>query len=267
MRTVPLLLLLLPALALAATTNRPAPPRVLSLFVPANNAVFYAAQHAGAAAPSSLNAVIALPEGFDPKQPWPLLLVTAPSGASAVQALRGYTNVALAEGWLVAAVDGPKVSVQKDDSVFAWAMISALVEHTRRLWPQSRTWPLACAGFSGGAKRAAMTAANLTRQHDPVLGGFMGGCNEDRATVGLYVARPGESFLDVPMFLSNGRNDPIAGLSSGLQVKQSMEQVGFRNVRLQSHAGGHQLDTNDLRAALQWFRPRPATPARQPVQP
>jgi hypothetical protein len=33
-----------------------------------------------------------------------------------------------------------------------------------------------------------------------------------------------------------------------------MEQTGFRKVRLEIYAGQHQLDTNHLRLALQWFR-------------
>ncbi len=250
-------LLLGPALAFAGATNPPvlAPPRVIQLAVPANNAAFTEAGRAGVSGFTSLKAVVALPAGFDARKSWPVLLVTAPSGGSAVQSLRGYTNVALAEGWIVTAVDGPPVDFKKDHSTFAWAMISSLLEQLRRSWPQSQQWPLACAGFSGGAKRAAMTAANLMRQGDKVIGVFMGGCNEDRALTGLELARPGPAFLDVPMFLSNGQNDPIAGPRYGATVKQSMERDGFRKIRLEIYTGQHQLDTNQLRAALQWFRP------------
>jgi predicted esterase len=248
-------LFLCPALSFAAVTNTLVPAKVIQLNVPVNNGAFIEAQRAGVANLASLKAAIALPEGFDPRKPWPILIVTASSGASAVRAWSGYTNVALREGWIVAAIDGPKVSEEKDTYKFSRAMISALMEHLRRSWPQSKTWPVACAGFSGGGKRASMTAADLLAARDNVIGVFMGGCNTDRASDGLYVSAPGKAFLELPIFLSNGLNDPIAGAQRGMEVKRSMEQTGFLKVRLEIYPGQHQLDSNHLRLALQWFRP------------
>ncbi|HEY0549137.1 MAG TPA: hypothetical protein VGF13_06010 [Verrucomicrobiae bacterium] len=254
------LLCLCPALSFAAATNSPAPVKVIQLTVPANNGAFFEAQRIGVPNLTSLKAVIALPVGFDPRKPWPILLVTSPSGGSAVQSWTGYTNVALHEGWIVTAVDGPKSTVKQDTYLFSRAMISALMEHLRRTWPQSKTWPIVCGGFSGGAKRAAMTAADLAAARDNVIGIFMSGCNTDRATDGFYVSKPSLAFFDVPVFLSNGVGDPIANPQHGAIVKQSMEQNGFRKVRLEAHPGQHQLDTNHLRLALQWFRPAPGQP-------
>lgn len=253
------MLLVLPVLACAQTaaTNAPAPARIVQVQVPVNNAAAIESQKIGLGGVTTLRAVLALPAGFDARRSWPVLLVTAPSGASAVQSLGGYTNTALALGWVVVAVDGPRVKVEQDNNVFAGAMISCLLEFLRHSWPNSAQWPFACAGFSGGAKRAAMTAAQMMRQRDVVIGVFMGGCNEDRATAGYNVSRPGNAFLDLPMFLSNGTRDPIADMSKGALVKQLMEQTGFRNVRLESYDGGHRLDTNQLRQALEWFRPPP----------
>jgi hypothetical protein len=108
---------------------------------------------------TSLRAVVDLPAGFDHRKPWPVLLVCAPSGASAVSATRAFTNIALSSGWIVVAVDGPRVAVEQDDSTFAWEMVSCLLNYLRNSWPQSQQWPFACGGFSGGAKRAAMVAA------------------------------------------------------------------------------------------------------------
>jgi predicted esterase len=247
--------LFLPSLACAAVTNSLAPARVFRLTVPANNAAFFEAQRAGVPNLTLLQAVVALPEGFDPQKPSPLLLITASSGASAIQAWRAYTNVALAEGWIVAAVDGPKVVEARDTHTFSRAMISALFEQLRRSWPQSKQWPVACAGFSGGGKRAAMTAADLVQRGDKVIGVFIGGSNRDRSTDGYHVSRPGPAFLELPFFLSNGLNDPIAGPQPATEAKQSMEQNGFRKVRLEFHAGQHNLDSNHLRTALRWFRP------------
>lgn len=255
MRILSMWPVLCPALAFAAVTNSTAPAKIIELNIPANNAAFVEASRAGVNGITSLKAVVALPEGFDSRKPWPVLIVTAPSGSSAMQSMRGYTNVAFAQGWVVAAVDGPKVSVEKDNSSFAWAMISCLLEQLRRSWPASKQWPFACGGFSGGAKRAAMTAANMMHQGDNVIGVFMGGCNEDRATTGYNISHPGSAFLDVPMFLSNGLNDPIAGPQQGAKVRQLMEQTGFRKIRSETYNGQHQFDTNQLRIALEWFRP------------
>lgn len=266
MRATFLAAFLLPAAAMAQnvtngtvvgrTTNGPAPARIIEIKVAANIAANAEATRVGIPGILSLRGFMALPAGFDLRRAWPVLIVTAPSGASAVQSASGYTNVALGRGWIVAAVDGPKVRTEQDTSTFAWAMISSLVDQLHTSWPQSRQWPFACAGFSGGAKRAAMTAANMMRQRDQVIGVFMGGCNEDRATTGYQISSPGPRFLNVPMFLSNGANDPIAGPTYGGKVKALMEQTGFNNVRLEIYNGQHRLDTNQLRMALEWFRPK-----------
>jgi hypothetical protein len=251
------LALLAPSLGLGApaSTNPASPPKIIQLSVPLNGRAAVEVNRAGLRGATALKGIVALPQDFDPRRSWPVLLVTAPSGSSAVRSLSSYTNVALAQGWVVAAIDGPKVNVEKDNNVFAWAMISSLLDQLRLSWPQSKGWPFACAGFSGGAKRAAMTAAEMMRQRDVVIGVFMGGCNEDRATLGYQISRPGDGFLGVPMFLSNGTRDPIAGALQGSTVKQSMEQTGFRKVRLESYDDQHRLDTNQLRIALEWFRP------------
>ena len=253
-------LFLCPALSFAAANNSAIPAKVIQLNVPANNGAFIEAQRIGVPNLATLKAVIALPEGFDPKKPWPILLVTASAGASAVQSWPAYTNVALREGWIVTAVDGPKAMPEQDTYLFSRAMISALLEHLRRSWPQSKTWPIVCGGFSGGAKRAAMTAADLVAARDNVIGVFMSGCNRDHATQGYRVSNPGPAFRDIPMFLSNGLGDPIANPQHGATVKQSLEQNGFRRIRLEAHAGQHQLDTNHLSVALQWFRPPQGQP-------
>ena len=147
------MLFFFPALACAqiAATNAPSPARIVEIKVPVNNAAAVESQKIGLGGVTTLRAVLALPAGFDARRAWPVLLVTAPSGASAVQSLGAYTNVALAAGWVVAAVDGPRVKVEQDNNIFAGAMISSLLEYLRRSWPSSAQWRFACAGFSGGA--------------------------------------------------------------------------------------------------------------------
>ena len=241
--------------AQSTATNQPVPARVIEIKVPINNLALREINRAGIPAPGTLKGMVALPPAFDPRKPWPVLLIVSPSGSSAVQSLSAYSDVVLASGWVAAAVDGPKVKMEQDNNVFAWGMNSSLLDQLRVSWPQSKLWPFACAGFSGGAKRAAMTAAEMMRQRDTVIGVFMGGCNEDRATLGYQISNPGAAFLNVPMFLSNGTRDPIAGPAFGAKVKALMEQTGFTRIRLETSDDQHRLNTNHVRMALEWFQP------------
>jgi len=99
-----------------------------------------------------------------------------------------------------------------------------------------------------------VTTAEAARHGDTVVRVFMGGRNEDRATPGYNVSHPGVAFLDVPKFLSNGTRDSIAGASASATVRQSMEQIGFRRVRLEGFDDQHLLIAEQLWMALQWFR-------------
>ena len=96
--------LLLTAVSVCAQSSTSLPPRIVEIKVPANIAANAEASRAGVPGVLALKAVVALPQGFDPRLTWPVLLITAPSGASAVQSLGAYTNTALALGWVVTAV-------------------------------------------------------------------------------------------------------------------------------------------------------------------
>jgi hypothetical protein len=186
-------------------------------------------------------------------KPCPLLIISVPSGGSAIGWMGSITNTALTEGWAVLAANGPKVDVNDDTILFGWAMLSSVLDHFSRIWPQSKQWPAACAGFSGGAKRSAAVAAAMTHEGWRVVGVFMGGCNEDRATPGLQLFQPGERFKQVPFFLSNGTSDPIANPQHAAAVVESMRRSGFRILRLENYEGGHRLNNDHLAEALRWF--------------
>jgi hypothetical protein len=203
---------------------------------------------------SQVRGALLLPDKFDLRKPWPLLIVSVPSGGQSIPYMRAYTNAALALGYAVLAADGPQVPAEVDSIQFGWAMLSSALEQMNRNWPPTKNWPMACAGFSGGAKRAGSMAAALVQQNARVIGIFMGGANEDRATLGLQLYKPGERFKQVPIFLSNGANDPIAGPEPAASVKQSMMETGFRNIRSESYEAGHRLDEANLKEALRWFK-------------
>ena len=50
--------------------------------------------------------------------------------------------------------------------------------------------------------------------------------------------------------ISSGRNDGIARPDAEREMQGSLIHLGFRNVRLSSFYGGHELDCSDLREAL-----------------
>jgi len=235
-----ILLVLLPLASLAQGlrfgTNIAAPGQI----------IYFAARQAKGA--------LVLPEGYtNLLQPARLLVVSVPSGGSSISWMPSVTNVALSQGWAVLAADGPKVAVNDDTIQHGWSMLSAVLQELARTWPQAKRWKVACAGFSGGAKRSAAVGAAMTKDGWRVVGVFMGGCNEDRATTGMSLFQPGPTFKSVRMFLSNGDNDPIAGIEYGERVKASMMRSGFSNVRLEHYPGEHRLNKEHLRDALLWF--------------
>lgn len=208
--------------------------------------IYFSAQRAKGA--------LVLPAGYtNLLKPSRLLVLSVPSGGSAISSMPGVTNVALSQGWAVLAADGPKIPANEDTIQVGWSMLSSVMRELARTWPQAKQWPVACGGFSGGAKRSAAVAAALVRDGWRVVGVFMGGCNEDRATTGLTLFQPGPAFKRVPMFLSNGENDPIANMDYGSRVRDSMTRSGFVTVRLESHPGEHRLHKEHLREALIWF--------------
>ena len=197
---------------------------------------------------------LVLPEGYtNLLKPGRLLVLSVPSGGSAISALPGITNVALSQGWAVLAADGPKVAVEDDTIQRGWSMLSSVLQELARTWPQSKRWKVACAGFSGGAKRSAAVAAAMTKDGWRVVGVFMGGCNEDRATLGMSLFQPGPAYKKVSMFLSNGDSDPIANVEAGTRVRDSMARSGFQNIRLEHYPGEHRLNKDHVREALMWF--------------
>ncbi len=235
-------------------TNVVQPGRVIEFTAPLNGNARMEASALRLTMPAARGAFVA-PAGLtNLLKPCPLLIVSVPSGGSAIRSLPSITNTALNAGWAVLAADGPKVD-QNDDTVqFGWAMLSSALEQFHRTWPPSKQWPVACAGFSGGAKRSATVAAAMVKEGYQVIGIFMGGCNEDRVTLGLQLYQPGDRFKLVPIFLSNGASDPIANPTHAETIAESMRRSGFQKLRLESYDGGHRQNTEHLAQALQWFR-------------
>jgi hypothetical protein len=257
LRQTIVLLILLPGTLSGQTiwlgTNRVTPGQITEFAVAPNARAGMEAATAGRRI-TMVKGAVAVPDGFNLIKPRPILIVSVPSGGSAIRAVPGYTNAALPAGWLVIAADGPHVAVEEDTVQWGWGVLSSALDYVWRSWPQTKTWPVATAGFSGGAKRSATVAAAVMKEGRAVIGIFMGGCNEDRLTLGLQLYRPGEAFKQLPVFLSNGGADPIAGPQHLAPALESMRRSGFGNIRNETYQGGHQLNNEQLGLALRWFK-------------
>lgn len=201
---------------------------------------------------------LVLPEDWAERPVVPILIVCSPSGAPAIPSIRAYTNAALSEGWAVLAADGPRLSMERDTVFWNWAVVESALEYVNTMIPRSRNWPLAVGGFSGGGKRAPCVAAAAMAAKRPLKGVFLGGTNEERASLGALWFSAGPAFLTTPMLLSNGLSDPIAEAGYGVAIQTAMEKAGFRQVRALSYPGAHSLYSDHVRVALRWFGGGPA---------
>jgi hypothetical protein len=201
----------------------------------------------------AVRGALVVPEKFDPRKSWPVLVIDSPGNGSPIDAMRGFTNVAWQSGWLVLAADDLPGKPKRDSFAWRWTLISSALDYVHKFWPGSRDWPMACAGFSGGAKMSAFTAAHLVQAKYRVIGLFLGGCNDDMASLAYQQIQPGENYKTVPVMLSSGAGDAIATPAQHESVKSSMLREGFTNVWLETHQGAHALDTNHLQRALEWF--------------
>jgi predicted esterase len=87
-----------------------------------------------------------------------------------------------------------------------------------------------------------------------LCGFFLSGINEDRLSDAYRNYKPGGNFLDTPVWLSSGMNDHVATTGAHDQVSRSLQRTGFKRVRLERFAGGHQLKKSEVQRALRWFR-------------
>jgi hypothetical protein len=204
--------------------------------------------------PQNGRAVLIFPPGFDPSRTWPLLIVTSTTDfrRTSVMDTDWYRRPALAEGYVVLGSDAT-ISAHVDSTPWRLAMLAAALDAIRKDWPQSAKWPVVFAGFSGGAKRSGFMGAMLANKVN-LKGFFLSGINDDRLSVAYKDYHPGGGFLNTPIWISSGNLDPIATPALSDQVRLSLGRTGFKQVRLERFAGGHQLKMSEVRLALRWFR-------------
>lgn len=234
-----------------------APGATVRVSVPLNDTEKSYVAEGGNAVPAYTVATLAVPGGFDPAKTWPVLVVFSSSQnqfPSWFDLICWYRKTALAEGWVLLAGDGPKPPPRLDSSGWRAGHILAALDALHRSFPGSKNWPIACAGQSGGAKRASYLAPLLAAAGYRVTGIFLEGMNEERITDSYRRFNPGRDFLRTPIFLSSGVRDIIATLDQQNAVENSMRRTGFENIRHSTFPGGHQVLPRELREALRWFR-------------
>lgn len=214
------------------------------------------AAQGGNPTPTQGRAFVSFPPGFDPARPWPILVVTSTSdfGRTSPMDAPWYRPPADAEGWVVLAPDAvgkPRI----DSTPWRLGALAAALEAVRKEWPQSRRWPVAFAGFSGGSKHGATMGAMLAKGGVVRPAGFfLSGMNEDRLGQGYQTYRLPDSFRSVPVWLSSGRSDTVATPADQERVRASLVKLGFSRVRLESFPGDHAVSRMEVRRALRWFR-------------
>jgi len=214
------------------------------------------AEQGGNLVPASAVAVLATPANFDPRKSWPVLIICSTSDfkrQNRDDLVQFYRRVGLAEGWVLLAGDGPQ-RARIDTAGWRLAMTMAAIDALHRSFAGSEKWPMACAGFSGGAKGAGSIAPVLARRGCRITGLYLTGVNQDYLSPGYARAQPGADFLMTPIYVSAGRDDRIATVEQQYDVAGSIKRTGFNQIRIGTFHGGHEVNDAQTSIALRWFR-------------
>ena len=232
------------------------PGGTLEIQFPIDKSIQEVVAQGGNPRPTQGRALVSFPKGFDPARTWPILIVLATSdaGRTNIEDAPFYQKPAMAEEWIVLA-SGATITTRLDSVGWRLAHLAAALQALRKQWPQSAYWPVAFAGFSGGAKLSGVIGAMMasTNAVKP-CGFFLAGINDDRLSAAYKDYHPSANFLNVPIWLSSGMNDPRAPYGAHERVRASLVNTGFRRVRLEPFPGGHEVDAAQVQLALRWFR-------------
>ncbi len=220
------------------------------------------ASERGNTPPANAVAMLAVPPGFDPHKSWPVLVVFATDDFKRLNRddlVDIYRRDALGAGYVVLAGDGPGFP-RHGASAWRAGMTLAALEALYRSFPGSSRWPVACAGYSGGAKQTGDLAPLLALAGCRMMGIYLTGINVDRLSPAYLAWKPGKDFLHTPVFISVGRDDKVAPPYTQGAVAASLRQTGFDHVRLETFLGGHWVKRTHLQEALRWFKTGGAEP-------
>lgn len=202
--------------------------------------------------------LLAVPNEFNPgTKSYPLLIVsaTADGAASSIATSGRFLREALAQDFVVMAVDGefgkPTLG---DPPPYRWALVAAGRDALEKEWPGAKKWPVATGGTSGGGGYASYNALKLVQERADFIGLFLAVSGWTPAKFVKDVSGlPVSVAHKMPIFLSAGDKDETATRKVTDQAQHEMEHEGFKNLRYEHFDGGHQLYEPHLQAALSWF--------------
>lgn len=242
------------AATLAGQIVRPA--GTLEIQFPIEKSFQDVAAQGGNPRPTQGRALVSFPKGFDPARSCPILVVTSTADANRTSLMDEpfYERPATVEGWIVLATDAT-IRPRDDSATWRLGPLGGALELIHKQWPQSKQWPVAFAGFSGGAKSSQVLGALLASSGGiKICGFFLAGINDDRLGPAYKLFHLSSDFLNVPIWLSSGMNDPRAPYGAHEHVRASLVNTGFKRVRLEPFPGGHEVDAAQVQLALRWFR-------------
>lgn len=201
-----------------------------------------------------------VPPGFDPTKSWPVMIISVTDTGrsqgkfpSSVKSMGAYIQAARSQKWVLLAADCPGYltpGLPFNRCALAEAALEALAD----AWPASKQWPIATAGYSGGAKYSGWLGGWFSECGRNVLGMFMAGCNEDMASRALQELRPSKKIFNrTKVFLSIGSRDVIAGPDKAEAVVKSLKRSGFDDIQSVVFDGVHELRRDHLMTAMHWF--------------
>lgn len=253
---VNLLLLVASADALTIAGKEARPGSLIEIQFPVSSYFQNIAAWAGNPRPQTGRAVLSFPPGFDPARRWPIMIVTSSTDfqRGSPEYARYFQRLADEEGWMILATDAT-IKPSHDSTPWRLSMLSAGLEAIRKDLPQSRNWPVAFVGHSGGAKRSCLLGAMIAKTGAVnICGFFLSGINDDKMSESYKTYQPGRAFLHIPVWISGGNEDPIATPGLEGQMMANMRRTGFTRVRLEHFAGVHQVKRSEVKLALRWFR-------------
>lgn len=205
---------------------------------------------------------IVLPTDFDPTAPLKVLWISAAINSDAertagnISAINGYSGTAIANGWVVVAVDTNQGNPRQQDHLpadFDMAVQQQAATMLSAAWPGFAKSRFACAGFSGGSKSSFYRLGHLSTAGLNVVGLFLGGCNQNLTAAAKEETKVrGGDLKKVKVFVSSGKTDDIATVQMCESVAASSEK-DFDEVRTEIFEGGHSLSQDHLKTALTWF--------------
>lgn len=203
--------------------------------------------------------LLALPADFEPAQKvYPILIVSATTDgkASSISSARySFLPDATNKGYVLMAIDGEFGKPENNDSLdFRWALVSSGLDGLAKQWPNSKSWPIATGGVSGGGGYASHQAMMLLQKRARVTGLFLAVSPWSPTHFANVVQKtPFAPLHNLPIFMSAGDTDTRVTKDKSAAEHASLVREGFRNIRFEHFPGGHEIHRPHLQAALDWF--------------